>query len=36
MTSAGDALINTSIEELYRSKAMYVWWMLRDMIGEMR
>lgn len=28
------ALVNTSIEELYRSKAMYVWWMLRDMIGE--
>ncbi len=21
-------------EELYRSKAMYVWWMLRDMIGD--
>ncbi len=29
-----DSLINTSVEEFYRSKAMYVWWMLRDMIGE--
>jgi hypothetical protein len=29
-----DSLIDTSIEEFYRSKAMYVWWMLRDMIGE--
>jgi hypothetical protein len=28
------ALVNTTVEELYRSKAMYVWWMLRDMIGE--
>jgi hypothetical protein len=28
------SLINTGIEELYRSKAMYVWWMLRDMLGE--
>jgi len=32
--AAGEALISTSIEEFYRSKAMYVWWMLRDMIGE--
>ncbi len=30
----GDSLIHTSVEEFYRSKAMYVWWMLRDMIGE--
>ncbi|HEX4427562.1 MAG TPA: hypothetical protein VH079_19330, partial [Terriglobales bacterium] len=29
-----DALINTSNEEFYRSKAMFVWWMLRDMLGE--
>jgi len=29
-----DALINTSNEEFYRGKAMFVWWMLRDMIGE--
>jgi hypothetical protein len=32
--AADESLINTSIEELYRSKAMYVWWMLRDMIGD--
>ena len=31
---SSEALISTSIEEFYRSKAMYVWWMLRDMIGE--
>jgi hypothetical protein len=29
-----NALINTNNEEFYRSKAMFVWWMLRDMIGE--
>lgn len=28
------SLINTADEELYRSKAMCVWWMLRDMIGD--
>ena len=28
------ALVNTVSEELYRSKAMCVWWMLRDMIGD--
>jgi hypothetical protein len=28
------SLINTADEELYRSKAMCVWWMLRDMVGE--
>jgi hypothetical protein len=28
------SLVNTTREELYRSKAMYVWWMLRDMVGE--
>jgi hypothetical protein len=33
-TEAGEALINTNIEDLYRSKALYVWWMLRDMIGD--
>jgi hypothetical protein len=33
-TSANESLINTWHEEFYRSKAMYVWWMLRDMIGE--
>lgn len=29
-----EALISTSLEEFYRSKAAYVWWMLRDMLGE--
>jgi hypothetical protein len=33
-TAADQSLINTSSEEFYRSKAMFVWWMLRDMIGE--
>jgi hypothetical protein len=28
------SLVNTSSEEFYRSKAMYVWWMLRDMVGD--
>ena len=32
--SADESLINTNMEEFYRSKAMYVWWMLRDMIGD--
>ena len=32
--AAGESLISTPHEEFYRSKAMYVWWMLRDMIGE--
>jgi hypothetical protein len=30
----GRSLVNTPNEELYRSKAMCVWWMLRDMIGD--
>jgi hypothetical protein len=30
----GHALVNTANEELYRSKAMCVWWMLRDMVGD--
>ena len=33
-SAARESLINTSVEELSRSKAMYVWWMLRDMVGE--
>ena len=33
---AANSLINTTDEELYRSKAMYVWWMLRDMVGDRR
>jgi hypothetical protein len=28
------SLISTGDEELYRSKAMFVWWMLRDMVGD--
>ena len=32
--AADQSLINTSSEEFYRSKAMYVWWMLRDMLGD--
>jgi hypothetical protein len=28
------SLVNTTNEELYRSKAMCVWWMLRDLIGD--
>ena len=31
---ASHSLVNTTSEELYRSKAMCVWWMLRDMIGD--
>ena len=27
-------MVNTVDEELYRSKAMCVWWMLRDMVGD--
>ena len=33
-SSISDSLVQTSQEEFYRSKAMYVWWMLRDMVGE--
>ena len=32
--AADESLINTYTEEFYRSKAMYVWWMLRDMVGD--
>src|SRR5579863_962265 len=28
------SLVNTTSEQLYRSKAMCVWWMLRDMVGD--
>jgi len=31
---ADRALATTMIEEFYRSKAAYVWWMLRDMLGD--
>jgi hypothetical protein len=33
-TETSEALVNTSTEEFYRSKAAYVWWMLRDMVGD--
>ncbi len=32
--AATQSLVNTTREELYRSKAMCVWWMLRDMVGD--
>ena len=32
--AAPQPLISTFDESYYRSKAMYVWWMLRDLIGE--
>jgi len=31
---ASHSLVNTADEQLYRSKAMYVWWMLHDMLGD--
>jgi hypothetical protein len=31
---ANRSLVNTTSEELYRSKAMCVWWMLRDVVGD--
>lgn len=34
MNDAGTSLIVANDELLYRSKAMYVWWMLRDMLGD--
>jgi hypothetical protein len=33
-SSADDALATTFEESYYRSKAAYVWWMLRDMVGD--
>lgn len=32
--SPKDSLLSTGVDEFYRSKSAYVWWMLRDMIGE--
>ena len=32
--AADEALVTTSLEEFYRSKAAYVWWMLREMVGD--
>jgi hypothetical protein len=31
---ANRSLVDTTDEELYRSKAMCVWWMLREMVGD--
>ena len=33
-SNSDQALISTTIDEFYRSKAAYVWWMLKDMLGE--
>jgi hypothetical protein len=32
--ATSQSLVNTADEQLYRSKAMYVWWMLREMVGD--
>jgi hypothetical protein len=32
--SPEEALISTAVDSFYRSKAAYVWWMLRDMVGD--
>lgn len=32
--NSDQSLISTTIDEFYRSKAAYVWWMLKDMLGE--
>jgi hypothetical protein len=32
--AADESLMATAIDEFYRSKAAYVWWMLRGMLGE--
>ena len=33
-SETSQSLVNTFTEEFYRSKAAYVWWMLRDMAGD--
>jgi hypothetical protein len=33
-SASDESLVNTSSEEFVRSKSMYVWWMLRDMLGD--
>ncbi|HVO60227.1 MAG TPA: hypothetical protein VMT53_04795 [Terriglobales bacterium] len=33
-SSPAQSLITTTDEEYYRSKAMFVWWMLHDMLGD--
>jgi hypothetical protein len=32
--ASNESLITSAVDEFYRSKAAYVWWMLRDMLGE--
>ena len=32
--SAANALANTGDDNIYRNKGMYVWWMLRDILGD--
>jgi len=32
--AADEALVTTALEGFYRSKAAYVWWMLREMLGD--
>jgi hypothetical protein len=33
-TAYSNSLVNTTSEVFYRTKAMYVWWMLRELVGE--
>jgi len=33
-TAHSESLVATTREEFYRSKAAYVWWMLRDIVGD--
>jgi len=33
-SQASQPLVTATDEEFYRSKAMFVWWMLRDMVGD--
>jgi len=34
MQPRGQSLVNATDEVFYRTKAMFVWWMLRDMVGD--
>jgi hypothetical protein len=33
-TAKTNSLVNTTSEVFYRTKAMYVWWMLRELVGQ--
>ncbi len=33
-TASDESLITSAVDSFFRSKAAYVWWMLRDMLGE--